>query len=79
MEEHNLRLEKVMARLNERRVQLNLEKCQFRAVEIEWLGHKITNSGITPSSAKVSAVQAFRQPMNESEIRSFFGACELFK
>lgn len=73
IEEHDARLEKVMARLTERGVQLNLDKCQFRVAELEFLGHKITENGIAPSDSKVAAIMAFRRPTTEGEVRSFLG------
>lgn len=73
LEEHDARLEKVMAKLKERGVQLNMDKCRFRVTELEFLGYKISESGIAPSEAKVEAIIAFRRPANEGEIRSFLG------
>lgn len=73
LEEHDSRLAKVMGKLAERGVQLNLEKCQFRVAELEFLGHKITKSGIAPSATKVAAIISFRRPTSEGEVRSFLG------
>lgn len=73
LKEHDARLEKVMTRLTELGVQLNLEKCQFRVTELEFLGHKITEFGIAPSDSKVAAIIAFRRPTTEGEVCSFLG------
>lgn len=73
LEEHNARLKQVMDRLEHRGVQLNWDKCLFRAEEVEFLGHKITKSGIAPSNTKVAAILAFRRPTSDSEVRSFLG------
>ncbi|XP_055634095.1 uncharacterized protein K02A2.6-like [Toxorhynchites rutilus septentrionalis] len=73
IEEHNTRLEKVMKRLEGRGVQLNWDKCLFRADEVEFLGNKITRSGIAPSDTKVAAITSFRRPTSDSEVRSFLG------
>lgn len=73
LEEHDIRLKQVMDRLKHRGVQLNCDKCLFRAEEIEFLGHKITKSGIAPSDTKVAAILAFRRPTSDSEVRSFLG------
>lgn len=50
-----------------------MEKCIFGVTELEFLGHKITPKGITPSDAKVTALTAFRKPENANEVRSFLG------
>lgn len=54
-------------------MQLNWEKCVFGVTELEFLGHKITQTGIKPSEAKVAALKAFRKPENSNEVRSFLG------
>lgn len=54
-------------------MQLNWEKCVFGVTELEFLGHKISKTGITPSEAKVEALKSFRKPENSNEVRSFLG------
>lgn len=63
----------MLSRLKERGVELNWEKCEFRVTELDFLGHRITEEGISPSTAKVNAVLSFRSPSSESEVRSFLG------
>ena len=46
--EHDERLQKVLQRLQEARVTLNLEKCQFATKSVKFLGHVIDSSGIRP-------------------------------
>lgn len=52
---------------------LNQEKCKFRTVEFQFLGYRINPEGILPSAAKQNAVETFRRPNNEGEVRSFLG------
>lgn len=59
--------------MKSRNVALNWEKCQFRVTELEFLGHKISNKGISPSDIKLRALLSFREPKNEHELRSFLG------
>ncbi|XP_055590225.1 uncharacterized protein K02A2.6-like [Uranotaenia lowii] len=73
LEEHDIRLEKVLKRLKDRGVVLNWAKCKFRVTEFEFLGYKICPQGITPSAVKRDALASFRRPVNESEVRSFLG------
>ena len=37
------------------------------------MGHRISDTGISPSQAKLNAVSSFRSPSTESEVRSFLG------
>ena len=46
--EHIALVENILAKLDEKNMALILEKCQFTKNECEWLGNRITKSGITP-------------------------------
>lgn len=63
----------MLAKLKARNVQLNWDKCIFGVTELEFLGHKITGTGIIPSDAKVEALVTFRRPDSANEVRSFLG------
>lgn len=60
-------MEKVLQRFNDRNVVLNQPK------ELEFLGHKLSVNGITPTDDKVAAVKNFREPKNAEETRSSLG------
>lgn len=63
----------VLSRFKSRNVALNWEKCLFRVTELEYLGHQISEKGISPSETKIQALLSFREPQNEQELRSFLG------
>lgn len=63
----------MLSRLKNRNVELNWGKCVFRVSQLEFLGHKISPNGISPSDTKVKAILSFREPQNEGELRSFLG------
>lgn len=63
----------MLKRLEERKVQLNWKKCLIEVNELDFLGHKISSEGITPSQEKVDSVLSFRKPENSNEVRSFLG------
>nr|CAH7764203.1 unnamed protein product [Callosobruchus chinensis] len=72
-EEHDARLNKLMETLKSNNVLLNVNKCTFRVIEVEFLGHILTRTGIKPSPSKVEAIKSFRKPENTTELRSFLG------
>ena len=43
---------KCLIKLDQENLRINLAKCHFAKEKIEWLGHKITQSGVTPLSKK---------------------------
>ena len=50
------------------------EKIAFFQKEIEWLGFKISNSGVKPLVGKSDSIKSLPNPKNISELRSFFGS-----
>nr|CAH7756611.1 unnamed protein product [Callosobruchus chinensis] len=72
-EEHDATLNKLMKTLESNNVQINVNKCTFRAIEVEFLEHILTRTGIKPSPNKVEAIKSFRKPENATELRSFLG------
>ncbi|VVC31040.1 Ribonuclease H-like domain,Integrase, catalytic core,Macro domain, partial [Cinara cedri] len=48
-------------------------KCEFLRKEVTYLGHRITDAGVTPDPQKVECVQNFPVPKNVKEIKSFLG------
>lgn len=72
-ESHDQQLELTLARLQERGLTLNREKCVFSVGELVFFGHKVSAAGISPDEKKVDAVKQARPPQTVSELRSFLG------
>lgn len=71
--EHDQRLARVLERLKDRNLTLNVEKCVFRAESLSFFGFTIGKNGIAPDAKKVEAIQNARKPTTPSEVRSFLG------
>ena len=50
LEEHEENLKKVLARLREYGLKLNLEKCKFVQTSVKCLGHVVSADGVKPRS-----------------------------
>ena len=72
-EEHLERLSEVFKRLEAVGLRLKKEKCEFLLDEVEYLGFKINQHGISPSSAKVEAIMSAPEPKNQTQLRAFLG------
>ena len=72
-EEHDKRLQKLLSVLQEKGITLNREKCEFSMPKLEFMGLVLSERGVGPSEAKVSAVMNAREPMSVSEVRSWLG------
>ena len=72
-EEHEKNLRLVLSRLQKFGLRLNASKCKFFQTKVEYLGHQITPSGISPTQERVKSVVEAPAPKNKSELKSFLG------
>ena len=70
---HNERLHKVLQRLRDHNITLNLEKCLFGVESFSFLGNIVDGSGVRPDPDKVLAIKNFKAPTNVTETRRFLG------
>lgn len=67
------RIVKVLNRLTEYNVKVNLEKCEWFVSKVVYLGHELSVEGISPNKAKVMAIKDLPQPKNVTQLKSFLG------
>ena len=65
---------KCLIKLDQENLRTNLAKCHFAKEKIEWLGHNITQSSITPLSNKTDAIGKLSAPTNLKKLRLFIGS-----
>ncbi|XP_043237553.1 keratin, type I cytoskeletal 9-like [Amphibalanus amphitrite] len=73
LQEHNVALRAVLARIREAGLRLNKDKCVFRAHREVYLGHQISGEGIKPTDDNVEAITAAPEPENVSQLRCWLG------
>ena len=71
--EHDGRLQKVLKRLEEKKVTLNLKKCKFSEKQVRFLGQIVDEKGVHPDPNKVIAIAEMEPPQNIGELRRFLG------
>ena len=59
LDEHNANLEKVLARLREAGLKLKPKKGHLAQLQVEYLGHLVSERGIQTDPRKLEAVQKF--------------------
>ena len=74
--EHDRRLTTFLDRLEENGVTLNVDKCEFSKLQVDFLGHKISADGVLPIREKVDALMKFPTPVNITELRRFLGMAQ---
>ncbi|MGL4482918.1 MAG: RNase H-like domain-containing protein, partial [Lactococcus garvieae] len=68
-----------MQRLQQFGVNINPSKCVFASTSIEFLGHLITPSGISPLTDKVAAIKDFPVPTSKKQLRRFIGMINFYR
>ena len=77
-DEHLVHLRAVCEHLSKYGIVINPIKCTFGASELEFLGHHINSSGITPLQDKVQAIRDFPQPDTQRKLRRFIGMVNFY-
>ena len=65
---------KCLIKLDQENLRLNLAKGHFAKDKIEWLGHSITQTGITPLLNKTDAIEKLSSTSNLKKLRYFMGS-----
>ena len=73
------RLETVLKALQKANLQLQKTKCKFAYKEVVFLGHLISEKGISPDPAKTDTIEKFPPPKNIKQVRSFLGLASYYR
>ena len=76
--EHMSDLRLVFQQLKKFGLVVNPTKCQFGLQEMEYLGHKVSQHGVTPLPNKVQAVKNFPQPTTVKGLQEFIGMVNFY-
>ena len=76
--DHLAYVTKCLKKLDEDNLRINLQKCHFAKTEIEWLGNKFTQTGISPLESKTAAILAIPPPTTLKSLRAFLGSVHYF-
>jgi len=79
LEDHNKRLEEELQRLRENNLKLQPDKCKFLRKETIYLGHIISENGISPDPSKLTAIKEFPTPKKVKDIQSFIGLAGYYR
>jgi hypothetical protein len=71
MEEHGEHLRKVFQRLKENKLYAKFKKCKFEVMEVDFLGHRITQERLKMDDHKVKAILDWESPRLVPTLRSF--------
>ena len=72
-EEHDVRLHRVLKKIQSAGITLNKNKCEFKKESLLFLGHKFDKNGISADPNKIVAVLKMDTPKTCTELRRFLG------
>ena len=72
--EHEKLITDVLIKLDKENLSLKLSKCELFKTEVNWLGHKLSESGVTPKITKTEAILKLEHPKSLKQLRSFLGS-----
>jgi hypothetical protein len=77
--DHEEHLRLVLKKLRDNQLYAKYSKCEFWIDKVSFLGHIISNGGITVDPAKVKGIVAWSIPTTVTEIRSFLGLAGYYR
>jgi hypothetical protein len=77
--DHDEHLRVVLQKLRENQLYAKLSKCEFWLKEVSFLGHIISEGGISVDPSKVKDVLNWKTPQKVSNIRSFLGLTRYYR
>src|SRR2546421_2472863 len=79
LEEHIQDVKKVMKKLQQKDLQLKIEKCEFHQKEVSFLGSIVSTNGIQMDPEKVKAVKDWPRPTNVKEVQAYLGFANFYR
>ena len=78
-EEHASHLRIILQTLREHQLFAKQEICDFWITEVKFLGHIVSQEGISIDLAKIDAIIRWERPKNVTKIRSFLGLAGYYR
>jgi len=76
---HMIHLDKVLQRVQDAHLTLNVKKCVFANAEVDFLGHHVGRGIMSPRSQKVEVMLNFPRPNNKKQLQSLHGLASYYR
>ncbi|KAI5735703.1 hypothetical protein M8J77_021620 [Diaphorina citri] len=73
LQQHLQNIRKVLTRLRDSNLKIQLDKSEFLRKEVEYLGHVVTEEGVKPNPTKINAIKSYPIPRTVKQIKGFLG------
>ena len=72
--EHGKLVETVFKKLDDEKLALKISKCEFFKQQVNWLGHHLSESGVSPKFTKTEAILNLNPSKSLKQLRSFLSS-----
>jgi hypothetical protein len=79
LQEHTPHLQQVLQLLAQDSWQVKLSKCSFAQRNVDYIGHVISEKGVSSDPMKIVAIQQWPSPENVKQLRSFLGLAGYYR
>lgn len=73
IEEHVESIRLIFDELTKANLKIQIDKCSFFRKETEYLGHILTDKGVSPNPSKVAQISKLQIPKTQKQIKCFLG------
>ena len=79
IEQHIKHIDIVLDLLKKAGLKVKLSKCTFLQTSVKYLGHVISEKGVTPDPMKIKAIENYPTPRTVSQLKSFLGLAGYYR
>lgn len=79
IEEHDRKIKLLFERLRAAGLKLQTDKCEFLKRRVSYLGHVLSEQGLSVDDRKIACVKAFQRAKDVKGIRQFLGLCGYYR
>ena len=78
-ESHIEHVTKILEKLAEARLFVQLEKCKFHVTSVDFLGYVLSPDGVSMDMTKVASIESWPRPTTVKGIQAFLGFCNFYR
>ena len=78
-EEHARHLTAVLDRMKLNSLHINLNKCRFFVTELDFFGHHVTSTGVSPTNTKIDILAKWETPKDARELQRYLGCIGFYR
>jgi hypothetical protein len=78
-ETHVQHVRKVLQRVIDSNMKINLKKCKFHTEVVQFLGYEVSTTGVNMLPERVKVIKEWKEPTDVKSLQSFLGFCNFYR